>query len=198
MGRFTETIRDDLIALLPSGWALGARGGIIDVLLTALAAGMADAEEDAAALIPEMDPRTAYRLLPDFERVLGPDPCGRDLSGLTLGDRRRLAHQRWTSLGGASRAYFIGLAAKLGYAITIEEFRPSRSGTLRAGQRLRPEGCQFVWRVRIGKLVSVTKFRAGASTAGHSLGAFKISDLECVIRRLAPAHTTVIFAYGAA
>lgn len=196
MARLVERIRDDLISLLPSGWALGLRGGYIDALLEAIAGLIQIAEVDADRLSVEMDPRTADWLLDSFERVLGPDYCGRDIAGLTKAERRRLAHQRWTSTGGSSAAYFIGIAEKLGVSITIEEFWPSRARVLRAGQRLRPEGCQFVWRVNIPGLVMVQNFRAGGSQAGQKLGTFELSMIECELRRLKPAHTIVVFKYG--
>lgn len=190
-----ERIRDDVISLLPSGWALGFRGGYLDALIEAVAGIIQKAEIDAEQLTVEMDPRSASMLLEDFERVLGPDPCGRDFASLSINERQRLAHQRWTSTGGASVAYFIGIAAKLGVTVSIEEFWPSRAGRMRAGQRLRPDGSQFVWRVSVPGMVTVRKFTAGISVAGHRLGSFRISDIECEMRRLKPAHTILVFKY---
>jgi len=43
----------------------------------------------------------------------------------------------------------MNLAKNLGFEIEIEEFWPSKAGGLRAGQRLIPEGEQFVWRVKL-------------------------------------------------
>lgn len=196
MARQLERIRDKIISVLPSGWALGRRGGYLDAIIEAVAGIVHTAEIDADRLTVEVDPRSADWLLTDFESVLGPDPCGRDFGDRSLGERRQLAHQRWTSTGGASRAYFIDIAAKLGVTITIEEFWPSVAGRMRAGQNLRPAGSQFVWRVSIPGLVQVRKFKAGVSTAGHSLGSFRISDIECELRRLKPAHTTLVFQYN--
>lgn len=94
----------------------------------------------------EIDPRTANALLPDFERVLGPDPCGRDLGNQTIEQRQRRAHQRWIAKGGASIPYFVKMAASLGHTIEIEEFWPSNAGVLLAGQPLIAEGEQFTAR----------------------------------------------------
>lgn len=196
MTRSADRIRDDLISLLPPGWALGFRGGVLDAVLGAIASGIEAAEISVRTLIGEADPRAADKLLSDFERVLGPDACGRDLAALTISDRRSLVHQRWTSVGGQSRAYFINVAAKLGVTITIEEFWPSEASMLRAGQPLRPEGCQFVWRVQLPAAINVRKFRASVGTAGQPLGSFEVSNIECELRRLAPAHTLLVFAYG--
>lgn len=147
--------------------------------------------EAEAWLMDEVDPRNAVYLLPDFERVLGPDPCGRDLGAQTLAQRQRLAHQRWTARGGPSIPYFVELAARLGVEIQIEEFWPSKANVLRAGQPLVPEGA---WRVRL-PLISQWIFRASANTAGEPLGGYALNDAECELRRLKPAHTLVVFAY---
>lgn len=197
MSRSAASISRSIIRKIAPGWALGKRGGVLDVLIGGIAEPLAEFEARAEALMRETDPRTAVALLPDFERCLGPDPCGRDRANLSVEQRQRLAHQRWTARGGQSIPYFIGLAAKLGVTITIDEFWPSKAGNLRAGQRLRANGCQFVWRVNIAGLVTVINFRAGASRAGHSLGYFVLSDIECELRRLKPAHTAIVFNYGA-
>lgn len=198
MSRTASNVFQSLRNKLASGFALAAKDGVIDVILSAFAAVIADAEASAEALMIETDPRRANQLLSDFERCLGPDACGRTLGPLTVEQRQKLAFQRWTARGGQSIPYFISVAKALGVDITIEEFWPSRAGALRAGQRLRPEGSQFVWRVNIPGLVTVAKFRAGVSRASHRLGAFEISAIECELRRIKPAHTHVVFAYGEA
>lgn len=197
MARSASTILQSLISKLPNGWALGLRGGVLDAVLEAIATVIADVEQGAENLMRETDPRRANMLLSDFERCLGPDPCGRDLVGLTVEQRQKLAHQRWTAYGGQSIPYMIETAAKLGVNVTVDEFWPSRANSMRAGQRLRPETCQFVWRVNVPGLVTVVKFRAGTSRAGHRLGTFEISAIECELRRIKPAHTHVVFNYGA-
>ncbi|MBD8686564.1 MULTISPECIES: YmfQ family protein [unclassified Rhizobium] len=196
MARPVSTILKSLIQNLPNGWALGMRGGVLDAVLSSFAVSIGTIEQDAEELMRETDPRAANALLPDFERCLGPDPCERDTSQQTLEQRQRIAHQRWTARGGQSIPYMIEVAAKLGVDITIEEFWPSTAGGLRAGQRLLPEGSQFVWRINVPGLVNVVKFRTGVSQAGHRLGTFTLSEIECELRRIKPAHTHVVFAYG--
>ncbi len=198
MARPVSTTLRSVVAKVANGFGIGHRDGTTDALLSAPAVALSDFEASAEALMLETDPRTANLLLPDFERCLGPDPCGRDRGTLTIEQRQKLAHQRWTARGGQSIPFFISIARALGVEITIDEFWPSRAGVLRAGQRLRPEGCQFVWRVNIPGLITVIKFRAGVSRAGHRLGSFELSSIECELRRLKPAHTHVVFSYGEA
>ncbi|MFH5923855.1 YmfQ family protein [Roseomonas xinghualingensis] len=148
----------------------------------------------ARALITDAFPATAYQLLPEWELTLGlPDPCtGRPP---TLQQRRAQVVARLAGQGGQSRAYFIGQAALIGYAITIEEFAPARAGGLHAGGSLNGAAWAHAWRVRAPS-VTVAPFVAGASAAGEPLAAWGNQALECTLRRLRPAHTTLIFAYG--
>lgn len=197
MTRRVEDVRAEMIALLPDGWLWPKRGA--DTLLAALLEPMAGElsllEQMAAAMIDELDPRSASLCLSDYERVLGPDPCGRDPSSMPLADRRQLAHQRWTGRGGASRAYFIGLAAKRGVAITISENRVSYAGELVAGEELVEPPEQFIWTVHLA-FTEESLFEAGEGQAGDRLYDLIISDIDCDIRRLRPAHTEVVFDYG--
>ncbi len=194
MSRRADTILASLIGKLHPGFALGRRGGVLDAVLWAIAAPIADAEADAEALMGEIDPRTAVRLLTDFERVLGPDPCGRDQDGRPQDERQRIAHQRWTATGGQSLPYLISVAAKLGVTIEIEEFWPSKAGVLQAGQPLIAEGEQFVWRVRLAPIGEFL-FRAGVGQAGDPLGWIVLSGIECELRRIAHSHTVPVFSY---
>mgnify|MGYP001759980871 CR=1 FL=1 len=194
MTRPQSTILASLIGKLPRGFALGKRGGVLDAVLDSIAKVLVQAEADAEKLMDEIDPRTANALLPDFERVLGPDPCGRDLGSQTIEQRQRRAHQRWIAKGGASIPYFVKMAASLGHTIEIEDFWPSIAGVLQAGQPLIAEGEQFTWRVKL-QLISEWIFRAGVNQAGQPLGGFEISDIECELRRLKPAHTQLVFSY---
>lgn len=195
MSRTADTILARMIARLHVGFALGRRGGVFDAILGAFADLTADIEAEAEAMIAEVDPRRASNFLEDFERVLGPDPCGRDLSDLTVSQRQALAHQRWTANGGQSTPYMIGLAKKLDEDVEIFEFWPSKAGGLRAGQRLIGDGEQFLYMVRLEPEGETTNFRAGASRAGERLGDFTVSGAECELRRVRPAHTTISFSY---
>lgn len=194
MMRTAPMIAASLRGKLPPGWALAGRGGLLDALLVAMAEPTSAAEADAAAMMDEVDPRAAVRLLPDFERVLGPDPCGRDLSGLTLTQRQQMAHQRWTARGGQSIAYFGQTAARLGTAIEVEEYWPSIAGVAEAGEELIADGEQFTWTVKLA-LIGEWDFEAGGNTAGETLGGLTLSDIECELRRLKPAHSQIVFSY---
>lgn len=201
MSRSPDQVQADLLTLAPQGWvwphlAQNASESQFETLFKPLAKGIADIEATAEAMMEEIDPLTANLLLPDFERVLGPDPCGRDPSTLSLEQRRQLAHQRWTGRGGASIPYFIALAAKRGVAITISENRVSYAGEFVAGEELIEPPEQFIWTVNLA-LLGETLFEADGGQAGDRLYDIILSDVECDIRRAKPAHTEVAFNYEA-
>lgn len=189
----------DLLKLLlppasidPGGAAIGAEiGAEGDALDAALGR--------AVAILVEADPRSALELLPDWERVAGlPDPCGAGIN-TTLQERRAVLVEKLTAQGGSSIAYFTALAAAMGYAVEIEEYRPFIAGLSRCGDRLNGgHSVRYYWRVKVPG-ARVTLFRTGASQAGDRLGKIaRAEDLECRLNRLKPAHTTVIVSYQGA
>jgi uncharacterized protein YmfQ (DUF2313 family) len=214
-----------LQALLPQGiaWPRWPTSTLMKVV-RGLAGIMGFADGRAADLLErESDPRATVEMLDSWERAWGlPDPCFHriieqpdgtiiDLPP-TLGERRKILVMKMTLLGAQSREFFQSIATFLGYDISITEYRPFMVGVDRCGDNraydpvagsLGPYPCQignpnmrFVWTVHIlsPKLVW---FRAASGQAGidHHLEIQKAQDLECIIRRWAPAHTVVLFDY---
>jgi uncharacterized protein YmfQ (DUF2313 family) len=177
-----------LLALRPPGPAWAPE----DDHLGAAAEECARVHNRAVALVDEADPRTTTELLTDWERVAGlPDACTGPLP--TLAQRRAALVARLTSIGGQSRAYFIALAASLGYTVTITEYRPYHVNS-HVNDPLNSELWTFVWQVNAA-LNTVRRFTVNAGV-NEPLAAWGNELLECVIRRLAPAHTKVLFAYS--
>ena len=160
----------------------------------------------------ESDPRATYEMLTDWERNWGlPDPCYKE--PLTLPDRRKALIARMTLLGGQSRDFFVGLAADLGYQVTISEYSPYMAGVSNVGDtrgqfnpsnpteyrwQLGPAEMRFYWTVHVYSL-RLSYFYCNASEVGvdRLLLIGLATDLECVLRRWAPAHTQIIFDYSA-
>lgn len=176
-------------------------------------------EQSAEALLVEVDPRAALPLLPDYERVLGEDPCLGPATDLPVELRRRVAHQRWTQRGGATPAFFVGLGAALGIEVEVIESQPWEVGLASVDDELIAESGRFEWFlfVRSRPLSSqaglpllledgrplrqesatvLTNFEVGASDVDTPLEDFRRSPIECLARRHAPAHTALYFAYG--
>ncbi|MBA4081466.1 MAG: phage tail protein [Erythrobacter sp.] len=186
--------------LLPCGAAWDfAPDGTFARLLEALAAEFARIDVRAIELMDEADPRTALETLIDWERVAGlPDACTGQPDNVR--ERQIALVQKLTSIAGQRPADFIDLAALIGFEIDIEEHRPLRTG-FRVGDRCNDEAWAFTWTVIVqpfdgaGRpVLAIAHFKVG-DPVGTRVRGFGSLDLECVIRRAAPAHTTVIFAY---
>lgn len=167
---------------------------ILGALLDADAKALTAAQESGDRLYEYIWPETGAALS-EWERVLGlPDPC---VIGETLAVRQRIAAvmAKLRGLGGQSRAFFIQLAASLGYTITITEFRPARAGIAVAGDAVNGTDWASAWVINAAP-VNVFVAKAGSAAAGEALAVWGNKLLECRMRAMQPAHTTLIFSYG--
>ncbi|MFQ5472613.1 MAG: YmfQ family protein [Dehalococcoidia bacterium] len=187
--------RGQLQALLPQGkvWSKELATNL-SKLLHGIAEEFARIDAKILDLIEEGDPRTTTELLVDWERVAGlPGPC----AGLaeTLQGRRDEVVQKLTTRGGQSRQFFIDVGTRLGFTITITEFKVAKIGATKIGEKLYRSAWTFAWQVN-GPLQTIRTAQVGQSQIGEPLRSWGNTVLECVIGDLKPAHTTVIFAYA--
>jgi uncharacterized protein YmfQ (DUF2313 family) len=195
MGMTTTDYLRQLQGLLPPGPAWPrSDDALLTRLLGALAAELARVDGRAQRLVEEADPRTVGELFVDWEHVAGlPDACAQAFGGdQTMAQLRAALVGRLTTLGGQSPAYFIGLASALGYAITITEFR-AHCVNDDVEFPLYDAAWTFAWQVNAA-LNTVTDITVD-STVEDPISAWGNALLECVIERLKPAHTTVLFSY---
>lgn len=182
--------RDQLRALLPYGPAWDDT----DDLLEGLAQELARVEARALALVAAADPSTTAELLAEWERVAGlPESCMAGVS-LTETQRRQVLITKLIHNGGASRQFFIDLAATAGYTITITEFFQFRVG-MAVGNAVNGSEWPYAWMVH-SAAVAVSQFRTGKNRVGDPLRSWSDAVLECLIKSHKPAHTLVIFAYS--
>lgn len=191
----SEDYKRQLVKLLPRGlaWYFEDENNV-PKMLHAWADEFEVLDGAAESFLEEFYPDTTTQFLPDWERVSGlPDEC----SGLaaTIALRRKDLISRLTSVGGQTPQYFIDLAAELGYTITITEFNPFRASISAAGDACYSEEWQNVWQVNAA-LDTIEYFRAGVNAAGDPLATWGNERLECLINKLKPAHTHVIFSYS--
>lgn len=195
MGLTAADYLAQLQGLLPPGPAWPSDpDAILTHLLQALADEAARVDNRAVQLIEEADPRTTSELLADWERVAGlPDPCV-VAAGVTqsTAQRRAALLARLTTLGGQSAAYFIALAAALGYAVTITEFH-LHDVLDDIDYPLYAAPWQFAWQVNAA-LNSVFELTV-IDTVDDALAAWSNVALECVINRFKPAQTLALFSY---
>lgn len=182
--------------LLPPGRLFSREpGSVLQNLLDALACEFDRASDSAADLPRQVDPAVGDESIPDWERVLGlPDDCGP--APVTLEERRRAVLGRLQSGGLLSRAFYVELARSQGYTIKIEELNraPFRCGLGRCGDHLGTEAGIFAW-TAVVQTSRRHPFRVGKSQCGEAFGSLRDPLLECILRRAAPAHTSLEFRY---
>lgn len=183
-----------IAALLPPGAALPREpDSVLMRLLAGPAEELARVEARAAALLDEADPRGASELLADWERVAGlPDPCLGPSP--TIAQRRARLVQQLTQTRGQSPAFFVAVAQQLGAATaSVTEFREHDCEQSCEAPVHGPEW-RHAWRLNLPAVpVTDSTVEDGAETP---LRVWGDTTIECVVRGLAPAHTTVLFAYG--
>lgn len=188
-----SSLADRLRLLLPPE-AYNGTAPVLSKLLTADANALEAAQLSGELLYDRIWPESGAAL-DEWERVLGlPDHCVADES-LTVGQRINAVMAKLQGLGGQSRAFFIQLAASLGYSITITEYRPARAGIAVAGDAINGDGWTSAWMVN-AEAVNVFVARAGSAAAGEPLSVWGNKSLECRLATMAPAHATLIFGYG--
>lgn len=190
------------VALLPVGWAWPTEPGSVAVrFFTAIGGTVAAHHAAACDLMDDAWPPATRDLLPDWERALAlPDPCT-PAGERTVEARRAEVVEKLPRTGGQSIAYFEGLCAALGYAVTIAEHRPFVCGFTECGggHELGAETIRHHWTVTVHG-PRITYFRAGDSECGRDplVVVDQAQDLECLLRRLKPAHTHLTVDYEAA
>jgi len=185
--------------LLPKGalWKT-VKGGRLWGILNFTAGQTSTCHSRIEKLIMESDPETASELLSDWEEFAGlPDECSPLPEGQTITERQEAVVEKLTGRGSMSVARFYEIARKMGYEITIREYRPFTCGRSVCGgpDQLGDTRARFWWRVTIHG-PRAHYFRTGRNRAGDRLGwASPAIDLECFFNRRKPAHTTIIFEY---
>lgn len=146
----------------------------------------------ADELLREAFPETSYSTLAAWERVYGLRPLGSD----PLQVRRDRLVAKVREVGGLSVAYFAGLAAGLGYPVTIVELGEFIAGWGGAGEEVHDPEMTFVWRVFIDPREDDYLFRAGESCAGETLSWWaQAPELIALFDDLKPAHTAIDYVY---
>lgn len=195
MGLMSDRYLSQLKQLLPRGAAWQSESGsVLTAFLDAASQELARVHLRADALMDDIDPATTVTMLEEWEHALAlPDNCSGELRG-SVGERRMDVLSKLASIGGQSPSYFINIARALGYEVSISEYRPFVAG-MTCGQPLYGDDWAYTWAVN-APATTVRSMVAG-SPCGQPLRSWGNGALECRIRQLAPAHTVVLFIYGA-
>jgi len=187
--------QDALLSLLPQGlpWPRET-ATVLGQWLGSWADTLARVDTRAADLLDECDPRTTVQRLADWERAYGlPDPCLGALGDDAL--RRAALLVRVTGQGGQSPAYYLALAAALGFSASITEFDVIHDVTQPVTAALTGTAWAYRWTLHLDVTVPVQHWRVDGRV-DTALGSWVgNAALECLLRRLKPAHTLLVISY---
>lgn len=140
-------------------------------VVEALAASFQRVSANANDLIEDAFPASSEYLLAEWQSTLGLPADGTALAPTLAGQQAQVI-AALSSVGGASIAYFVGVAAAFGVSIGITQYRPAFT-TDDCTVPIRGNAWAFSWLV--------------TEASGNAA-------LQAVISRFAPAHTHVVFA----
>lgn len=193
--RDAESYAREMLAVMPTGpiWPRDLTGRWGGILL-----GSADelvrVRTATDVLLRELDPRTTFDMLGDWEQAYGlPDPCVAPPT--TVEERRRRLLQLVTMKGSTRPRFLTALAYDLGFDVLLEEFEPATMGVSRTGDTI--DGADWRWAI-LCHAPPTTLYPAymGESHMGEYLLDFGEASLECVLRRHIPATSQAYLTMG--
>ena len=164
--------------LLPRGaaWSRDPSSTLMN-LLRALAPTYVRSGVAAANLIWDTSPETTTNFVVEWEETLGlPDKC--TPPNPTLEQRKAAILAKFIGTGGQSIPYFIGVAAALGFPITITEL-----------------STPYHWQIN-APTVNASYFMLGTGSLNDYFWTIGNTELECRLRAIMPAHTVLTFVYS--
>lgn len=188
----TAQYQQMLGALLPRGPAWDAS----DPLMLGLAPSLQRVHGRADDLMEEIDARTVTELISRYETISGlPDSCV-PAGTQTLAERRQRLDSKINLAGGINEAFYYAQLRALGYQdATITRYGKSR---FRCTSRCTDSGFsdewRYFWRVNIPTSAQISNMVC-TDYCTSSLRSWGDTVVECVLMKLAPSHTYVIFLY---
>ncbi len=183
-----------MLRLLPRGrvWRRDP-GSTLSAVMLALAPTYTRGMQAAAQVLIDASPATTENLLVEWEASLGlPDAC--TAANPSVEQRKAAVRTKWGARGSLTIAYFVALAANLGFTITITEFAPFTVDKPCDEALCEPEW-SFVWQVNAPEVVTFY-FAVDESGVDDPLEVYDAGELVCRIRADAPAETIVFFTFS--
>lgn len=188
-----DEYREALAALLPRGrvWPRDP-DAVLQELLSGFAPVYHRTHAAAVDLLVEAFPPTAVQMLPEWEATLGL-PSAYGTPPTTTEGRQQAVVAALTDTGGQSPAYFQQLAARLGFSITIDQFR-AYNVNASVITPITDDAWAHTWRVNAPASIATTYTPSvdivqAVPGVGNPL-------LEFVLARYKPAHTVCITSYN--
>jgi uncharacterized protein YmfQ (DUF2313 family) len=176
----TDKYLPQLVSLLPPGIlhrAAERDGSILRELARALSYEWHRLERRIQQLLDEADPSTTREMVAEWEAVCGLPGDNPSPPTTIAGRRSAIVGLLRGMQGDPSRAWFIDLAAQLGYTVTITEYHDTYTCQSDCDDDLYEEVWRYHWTV------------SGTSGADDD-------TVEWIFLRHKPAHTTVNFVWA--
>jgi len=177
MSRTSLDYRKQLQSLLPKGkiWNR-TENSVLTKLLWGLAEELARIDNRVLNLIEEKFLDSADELITEHEYDFGIPEEGKELQ-ITLELRRNELKGKLLQIGQQDKQYFIELCNKIGYNVSIEEFRPAWCGIVVSGEPCGDQENLFYWKINIDKNSITEQIKVN------------LNNLINRINRVKPAHT---------
>ena len=190
------TINDEysrlLRALLPPGPAWEDDNPLIE----GLAPSLGRVHQRAADLMAEISPGETVELIDRYEKLCGlPDECIPD-GVQTLTQRQRRLAAKVNGYGGINEAFYLKQLSDLGYSsVTITQFQNEPADSENLPEESTADDYRYFWKVNIPTDATIDVMTC-SDRCNDFLRTWGDTVAECVIDKLAPSHTVVLFAYG--
>jgi uncharacterized protein YmfQ (DUF2313 family) len=184
-------LQDEYTKLLHNLLPPGPAWSDSDPLLQGLAPSLTRAHQRGDALMKEIDPSQTTELIDRYEMLCGlPDSCAPD-GVQTLRQRQQRLDAKINVPGGINEQFYRNQLDALGYtSVTIEQFQNLDSSP----DPEWGEYWRYYWRVNIPADANV-EWQTCMSACNSAIRTWGDTVAECVIDKLAPSHTVVVFAY---
>ncbi|HGB5075703.1 TPA: YmfQ family protein [Salmonella enterica subsp. enterica serovar Eastbourne] len=176
-----------LYHLLPEGPAWDGENPLIE----GLAPSLNRVHQRADELMAEIDPARTTELIDRYEQLYGlPDSCAPE-GVQTLQQRQQRLGAKANVAGGINERFYREQLDAMGYtAATIEQFQNLDSTPDPEWE----EFWRYYWRVNIPADANIS-WQTCTSTCDSAIRTWGDTVAECVIDKLCPSHTVVVFAY---
>ncbi|EGV2244792.1 YmfQ family protein [Escherichia coli] len=191
-----DVTNDDYIRLLSALLPPGPAWSASDQAIAGAAPSLTRVHQRADALMRELDPRTTTELINRWERLCGlPDECI-PAGTQTLRQRQQRLDAKVNLAGGINEDFYLAQLAALGRPdATITRYDKSTFTCSSAcTDAVNAPEWRYYWQVNMPAATNTTWMTCG-DPCDSALRIWGDTVVECVLNKLCPSHTYVIFKY---
>ena len=191
-----DVTNDDYIRLLSALLPPGPAWSASDPAIAGAAQSLTRVHQRADALMRELDPRTTTELINRWERLCGlPDECI-PAGTQTLRQRQQRLDAKVNLAGGINEDFYLAQLAALGRPdATITRYDKSTfTCSSTCTDAVNAPEWRYYWQVNMPAATNTTWMTCG-DPCDSALRIWGDTVVECVLNKLCPSHTYVIFKY---